>query len=111
MSGKNPRFENLDCPVEAGETCVMPDRRVWGLDKSVNPVYVTALVGLIVGILIWAGGPEGVNSHFSSLGTASVQQAKDIESVKGEVRDLKRDTKEDLKQINDKLDRLIERRR
>ena len=66
MSSQNriPRFENLDCPVEVGEECVMPNRRTWGWDRSVNPVYLTALIGIVISLLLWAGGPGGVNTHF-----------------------------------------------
>jgi len=104
------RFENLDCPVEAGEECVMPQRRAWGIDRSINPVYVTALISIIIAMLVWAGGPSGVNAHFSTLDAAAVQQAKDIQTAKAEVKELKTDTKGDLERINAKLDRLIERR-
>ena len=110
MSG-HPRFENLDCPVEAGEECVVPQRRGWGWDRSINPVYLTALLALIVSILLWAGGPGGVNSHFSTVDAALVQQAKDVENNKAQINSVKQDTRDDLRAINEKLDRLIERRR
>ena len=89
----------------------MPDRRTWGVDRSINPIYVTALIGVIAGILVWAGGPYGVNSHFSTLDAAAIQQAKDIESTKKQIDTLRAETREDLKTIIEKLDRLNERHR
>lgn len=89
----------------------MPNRRAWGVDRSINPVYVTALVGLLVGLLAWAGGPGGVNPHFSTLDAAAVQQAKDLDNTKKELTALRQETREDLKTIIEKLDRLNERKR
>ena len=89
----------------------MPNRRTWGVDRSINPVYVGLLLTLLIGILAWAGGPGGVNPHFSTHDAALVQQAKDIELIRKENETFRRETLENQKSINEKLDRLIERRR
>lgn len=117
MSGTNRtasgphRFEGLDCPVEAGEECVMPQRRTWGWDRSINPVYIGLLATLVVSLLLWAGGPGGVNAHFSQLDQVVVQQAKDDVTLDKKVDNNKQELETRLKSIDDKLDRLIERRR
>ena len=112
MSGHNRiptpiKFESLDCPVEAGEECVMPQRRGWGIDRSINPVYIGLLATTIIGILLWAGGEKGVNAHFQAVDTTLTQHTKDDQNTEKRV-----DRLEDrLKSIDEKLDRLIERRR
>ena len=57
MSGPNhvssgpQRFENMDCPVEVGEECVMPNRRGWGFDRTVNiPSIISIIMVLLSGI-------------------------------------------------------------
>ena len=105
------RFDNLDCPVEAGEECVMPQRRGWGIDRSINPVYVGVLATIMIGLLVWAGGPTGVNAHFQQLDTTIIQHEKEDRSLHESQDRLERRTEERQKSIEDKLDRLIERGR
>ena len=89
----------------------MPNRRAWGFDRSINPVYIGAFLTLVLALLAWGGGPGGVNSHFSSLDAVVVQQAKDLELIRKENATLRQETRDEMRSMNDKLDRLIERRR
>lgn len=88
----------------------MPDRRGWHTDKGLNPVYIGALITIVISLLLWAGGPGGVNSHFSVLDTTVAQHTKDVQAVDKRVDSVEKRTDDQLKTINDKLDRLIERR-
>jgi hypothetical protein len=96
-----------DCPVEAGGDCVVPTIGWRKFDTSI----VVFIAGIIISLLLWAGGPNGVNSHFTSIDTVLVQHTKDDQSTEKRVDVLERKTDERLKSIDDKLDRLIERRR
>ena len=98
-----------DCPAEAGGECAMPQRRGWGIDRSLNPVYIGALITVVVGLLVWAGGPNGVNAHFTAIDTTLIQHTKDDQSTEKRVDNLERKTDDRLKSIDEKLDRLIER--
>ena len=111
MSGSNRavpnRFESLDCPVEAGEPCVVPQRE-W---RKVDSAIVVTIVGIVVSMLLWAGGPGGVNSHFSSLDTVIIQHEKEDKSLHEAQERYERRTEERQMRIEEKLDRLVERRR
>ena len=89
----------------------MPQRRGWGIDRGINPVYIGVLLTVIVSILAWAGGPGGVNSHFSSLDTVIIQHEKEDKSLHEAQERYERRTEERQKSIEEKLDRLIERGR
>ena len=104
-TGKH-RFENLDCPVEAGEDCVMPPK--WRVHDTSFAVFIA---GIILSLLLWAGGPSGVNSHFSSHDEAIKQNQKDIDFLRESDKQIRQETRDEVKAINEKLDRLIERRR
>lgn len=80
-------------------TETVDNRRHWHLDKGINPVYVTALATAILGGLAWAGW---VNSG------QAVQDQK-IGTVEKRVEDFTKANREDLLEINRKLDRLLER--
>jgi len=111
MSGSNHipplRFQNLDCPVESGEECVMP-QKTWRLFDS---AFAVAVIGIVISLLLWAGGPGGVNSHFSSLDTVIIQHEKEDKSLHEAQERYERRTEERQKSIEEKLDRLIERGR
>ena len=77
------------------------ERRGWHIDKGLNPAYIVPLVGAILAGLAWAGS---VNSE------QAVQNGR-IGTVEKRVDDSIRTNREDLKEINAKLDRLLERGR
>ena len=111
MSSKFPKFENPDSPAEACEECVLPHRRKFGFDYAINPIYIGAFATLLLALLAWGGGPSGVNSHLAAHDIDIAQGKRDIEALRESDRTIRQDTREDLKIINEKLDRLIERRR
>lgn len=87
----------------------MPQRRGWGIDRSVNPIYIAALITVVISLLIWAGGPNGINAHFSSIDTTLLNHTETDKGTEKRVESLERKMDERLKSIDDKLDRLIER--
>lgn len=75
------------------------ERRGWHIDKGLNPAYIVPLLGAILAGLAWAGA---INSE------QAVQNQK-IQTVEKKVDDSIMVSREDMKTINAKLDRLIER--
>ena len=98
-TGRSGRFENLDCPVEAGEDCVMPHSRASNI-KSYIMAFGGPLAAAVFAGLWWAAGVE----------KEDVRQNERIATVEKITQDAHKALREDLKQMNDKLDRLIERR-
>ena len=94
-------------PIETTED-VMADRRGWYLDRGINPAYIVPLITAILAGLAWAGS---TNSHMAVVDTTLVQHAADDKATEKRVDSLERRTDDQLKAINEKLDRLIERRR
>ncbi len=107
MSGK-VEIQIPDCPAEAGGECAMPQRRGWHLDRGINPAYIIPLVGAILAGLAWAGE---VNRRDSVQDNTLLQHAQEDKNTEARVDKLERRTDDQLKAINDKLDRLIERGR
>lgn len=77
------------------------ERRGWHLDRGINPAYVIPLLGAILGGLAWAG----------SVNSEQVDQNRRIGTMEKKVDDSIATNREDLKEINRKLDRIIERGR
>ena len=100
------RFVNMDCPVEVGKDCVMPNN-MWRKHDTALALFIA---GIIISLLVWAGGPNGVNAHFSSLDAIIVQHEKKDNELHDAQEKLDRKTEDRLKSIDEKLDRLIERR-
>lgn len=96
-TGQNPI--EFDDPIE---------RRGWHLDRGINPAYIVPLITAILAGLAWAGT---VNSHVAVINTTLVQHANDDKATEKRVDALEKRTDDQLKSINDKLDRLIERRK
>ena len=87
---------------------VAVDRRGWYLDKGINPAYLVALITSILAGLAWAGD---VNRRDAVQDTTLMQHATDDKATEKRVDALDRRTDEQFRVINEKLDRLIERRR
>lgn len=84
------------------------DRRGWYLDKGINPAYLLALITSILAGLAWAGE---VNRRDAVQDATLTQHSIDDKATEKRVDVLDRRTDEQFKVINEKLDRLIERRR
>ena len=78
-------------------TTINPERRGWHIDKSINPSYAVPLVMAILSVMAWAG---------STNSQQAVQDQK-ISFVESKVEENSRLSREDLKEINRKLDKLI----
>ena len=83
-------------------------RRGWYLDRGINPAYIIPLITAILAGLVWAGG---VNSHLAVTDTTLASHSQDDKATEKRVDNLEKRTDEGLKEINRKLDRLIERGR
>jgi len=77
------------------------DRRSWHLDKGLNPAYIVPLLASILAGLAWAG----------SINSGQTLQDNRIGNVEKTVDSIKKDNREDFQKINEKLDRLLERRK
>jgi hypothetical protein len=75
------------------------ERRGWHIDKGLNPAYIVPLVAAILTGLAWAG----------SINSEQVDQNRRIGTIEKRVDESITTNREDLKEINRKLDRLIER--
>lgn len=75
------------------------DKQPWHLDRTISISHILTTVSAIGAALIFA---SKLDTRVSLLEQASAQQQRDISDFKSVVR-------EDLKSINGKLDRLIER--
>ena len=82
-------------------------RQGWYLDRGINPAYLVLLLSTILSCLYWAGN---VNERLGRQDVILTQHEKVDSATEKRVDVLERGVKEDLKAINDKLDRLIERR-
>jgi hypothetical protein len=81
--------------------------RDWHLDKTVSISHIISTILIVISILAWAQGVEKrVEQNAQGVKFISERldaQDKRIDEMRSELRD-------DLKQVNNKLDRLIERR-
>ena len=75
------------------------DKQPWHLDRNISISHILTTVSAIGAALIFA---SKLDTRVSLLEQASMQQQRDSADFKSVVR-------EDLKNINGKLDRLIER--
>ncbi|WP_257306291.1 hypothetical protein [Geothrix campi] len=93
-----------DCPFH-GEP---QDRRGWHLEKSINLPALLTLGGMVAAGLAYVWRQDSrvtkVEDRATSLEAADIR----IENAQGRQRD---EIRTDLKSINDKLDRLVERGR
>lgn len=78
---------------------VVKDRRGWHVDKGLNPAYIIPLVASILAGLAWAG----------TINSGQDVQNQRLTTVEKKVDDVIIVSREDMKEINRKLDRLIER--
>ena len=79
----------------------LDNRRRWHIDKGINPAYVVALGSAIFAALVWA----------SNINRDQATQDLKIVTVEKKVEDYTKTNREDLQEINRKLDRLLERGR
>ena len=75
------------------------EKRGWYLDKGINPAYVVPLVTAILAGLLWAGG---VNKDLGLHDNRIETNGKRIDGIITTSR-------EDMREINRKLDELIKR--
>lgn len=75
------------------------ERRGWHLDKGLNPAYIVPLLAAILAGLAWAG----------TVNSGQEVQNQRLSTVEKKVDESVTTNREDLKEINRKLDRLIER--
>ena len=74
------------------------DRRGWYLDKGMNPVYVGALISIVIAFFSWA----------RYIDNSQVAQDSEIKSMKDTTDKLEKRTREDMQEIRASLQRIIE---
>lgn len=80
-------------------------QETWHLDKTINISHILTTVTIAVSVFVWASSLEKrIETTSQSVRFISERQKDD----KDEVRVLRSEIRQDLNQINDKLDRLIE---
>ncbi|MBU6955751.1 hypothetical protein [Hahella sp. HN01] len=81
-------------------------RRHWHLDKTISVGHLISTLVIAISVITWAGSidrrVEQNALAVKYLNEEQVQQRQRIDAVRNEI-------KTDLRAINDKLDRLIER--
>jgi hypothetical protein len=87
MSGENPII--LEVPMD--------HRRVWHLDKGVNPVYIGLLTTFAAGVLAWA----------MSVDRGQATQDAKLDDHAKAIDTLQKNSREDARVVQEKLDRIL----
>lgn len=83
----------------------------WHLDKKISVTHMFTTVAAITSLVIFGSSVNTRLYLVESAVTAAVKQAYDDNNRQDRaIADMSRQTRDDMRTINDKLDRLIERR-
>ena len=81
------------------------ERRHWHLEKSVSVSHIIATLSMLAALIFWATGQEKLISE----NKLSIEYLKHTdEQINQRIETLRSELRDDLRDINSKLDRIIE---
>jgi hypothetical protein len=109
------QYQPKPCPVESGEECVMPDRRKWSAEFTINVPSVIAIIGLgvtLTGVLILNDRRQTVNEGEIKLlkvtDKSIIDHAQAVEQVA--IRD-RAEMRDDIKEIKATVNKIADTQR
>lgn len=85
---------------------IEPDRRQWHLDKTVSISHLITTVSLVVTAIWWAAT---LDKRMAILEAAQAYQVQRNDQIEHAMREMASQNRDDIKAINAKLDRIMER--